>query len=272
MSKEIVRLKKGYVDTDDGQVHYREAGESNDGPPILFSHQNVCSGQLFNEVLEALEDQYHVLALDTPGFGMSYTPDEVPSVSYYVDAVTQAIDNLGIDSFHFVGQHTGASIGVELANNEPERLETVTLVGPLYLSDEVKEELRADFDGTNAAPPIDEDGEYLAHTWKYLEMVGATESPEMRHRQVIDALLAREGSKQSYSVVWDHDFNTLFENVESPRMVMGCPGDALWQGYKRIEEEFPEVRAVEVSGDNFEPIRDTENFANAIREFVKDTG
>jgi len=32
------------------------------------------------------------------------------------------------------------------------------------------------------------------------------------------------------------------------------------------------VRAVEVSGDNFEPIRDTESFANAIREFVKDTG
>lgn len=266
-------VRKGYVDTTEGQIHYRYAGESNrDRSPIVIMHQNVCSSALFNEVIDGLSDEYYVVALDTPGFGLSYTPEEVPDISYWTHILTEALDNLDIDSFHAFGQHTGASIAVDMANNDPNRVETVILMGPLYLDEETRMAMKEDWDGSNAAPPIDETGEYLQETWKYVGAMGAGETLEMQHRAVIDALLARDGSRLSYAVVWDQDFPSLFENIQSPRMVMGCEGDALWEGFKTVRDNFESVKAVEVSGDNFEPVRDTGNVVASTREFLHENG
>ena len=71
-------IKKGYIDTTDGQVHYRVC----QGPgslPLVCLHQTASSSQMYENLMETLHGQYRVFVLDTPGFGQSFVPPQVPT-------------------------------------------------------------------------------------------------------------------------------------------------------------------------------------------------
>jgi len=124
--------KKAYVEIGDGQVHYRYAGTDDGSPTVVCFHQNPSSSQMFETFMESLVDDYYLVAPDMPGYGQSFTPGEIESFDYCTEVLGEAIDAIGVKEFHVVGHHTGAGIGVEMATNEPDRIETVTAIGPPY--------------------------------------------------------------------------------------------------------------------------------------------
>jgi pimeloyl-ACP methyl ester carboxylesterase len=264
-------VRKAYTDAGEKQIHYRYAGERhNDTPAIVFFHQNPSSSQIFEELMERLEDEYYVVAPDMPGYGQSFTPDEVSAFDYYTRVLTAAVNDIGVDEFHVVGHHTGAGIGVDVATNEPERVRTVTLIGPPYFTREEREKLSEEAYGETPVPPIREDGSHLLDHWELFDGEGA--SSEIQHRMVVDALLARTGNEQSHGVGRDQDLPTLFGNIEVPRMIMAAPDDILWDAFERARREHPDVRAVEVEGASWEPLRDAETIASELRSFLADHG
>src|SRR5580765_2501949 len=100
----MARERRGYVDTPDGLIHYREAGE---GP----------------ETLPLLARELRVVAMDTPGFGMSDRPAErPPDMSWYARRVVDLLDGLGVERAHLFGHHTGATIALETAAQHPDRI------------------------------------------------------------------------------------------------------------------------------------------------------
>lgn len=54
-------------------IFYREAG-SKDAPTILLLHGFPTSSHMFRNLIPALADEFHLIALDYPGFGASSMP------------------------------------------------------------------------------------------------------------------------------------------------------------------------------------------------------
>ena len=127
-------IRKGYVDTPDGQVHYRLC-EGGQGLPLVFLHQTASSSQMYEPLMGVLQGQYRMIALDTPGFGQSDFPPQTPTTSSYVTTLLSALQNLGVQEFHLFGHHTGACLGCEMAVIAPARVRSLMMVGPVYMDE-----------------------------------------------------------------------------------------------------------------------------------------
>jgi pimeloyl-ACP methyl ester carboxylesterase len=263
-----MRVRKGYVDAGEGQVHYREAGRPGGDPPVVLLHQNTSSSDMYVEAMRAFDDDRHVVAPDFPGAGLSFVPERVPGMGYYAAAVAGALDGLGVDRFHVCGHHAGAGVAAELAVSRPDRVRSATFSGPPYLSAAERDRFRDAYDGADAVPPLDAGGEYLLYHWSEHAKTGGTDDLTLRHRAVVDALLGREGIAEMYGAVWDQDFPALFERIEAPRMALCAPDDVLHEAFERLRSEHPDVRTVELGGGNYEPLLDAAAFAATVESFV----
>lgn len=116
-------------------LHYRRLGA---GPPVLLLHQTPQSSRTLEPLMHLLAPYATALAVDTPGFGLS---DPLPgnewSMTDLADAMAGFLDALGIGQVAVCGQHTGASIGAELALRHPGRVSALALDGlPLFNAEE----------------------------------------------------------------------------------------------------------------------------------------
>jgi pimeloyl-ACP methyl ester carboxylesterase len=78
-------LRRGFVDTPFGQMHYRELGT---GPAVILLHQALRSSLEFRRVLPVLADDYRVIAFDLIGFGDSAGAPRQLSIEDHAVAVT----------------------------------------------------------------------------------------------------------------------------------------------------------------------------------------
>lgn len=128
------REVRGYVATRAGRIHYREMGE---GPALLLLHQTPSNGSQFGPSLPLLARGRRVIAVDTPGFGMSDAPAERPGdAAYYAETFVEVADALGLAEFDVLGHHTGATFALEVAATHPERVRGSVFFGLLALKDE----------------------------------------------------------------------------------------------------------------------------------------
>ncbi|TQF00618.1 MAG: alpha/beta hydrolase [Spiribacter salinus] len=74
-------IRSGYVDTDEGQVHYRCL--RGDGPPLVFLHHTANSSTMWEAVIKRSAGSYDMVALDIPGTGGSYDPEGMPSIGHH---------------------------------------------------------------------------------------------------------------------------------------------------------------------------------------------
>ncbi|MCS7003115.1 MAG: alpha/beta hydrolase, partial [Dehalococcoidia bacterium] len=120
-------ILKGYVNTPEGQIHYRAGGE---GFPLVLLHQNPSSSMMWEAVQPGLiAGGRRVIAFDTPGYGLSDPPPIKPDIPYYARRILNALDLLGVDRFDVCGHHTGALIGGTLAADHPDRVRSFIPVG-----------------------------------------------------------------------------------------------------------------------------------------------
>ncbi|MEQ9010607.1 alpha/beta hydrolase [Algiphilus sp.] len=257
------RVRFGYVDTAEGQVHYRRI--RGDGPILVFLHQTASSSAMWQAVMQRLAGDFDMIALDTPGFGGSYDPAEVPAIGYYAGVMREALDGLGVDRYHLCGHHTGVCIAVELAVENPERVLSLGMIGPVQLTQEERDEFRKHF-STPFAPTAD--GAYLKQTFDYLGGLGADGTLALHHRETVDTLRAWRGRVQAYNAVWDQDFPALLARLRCPMLMMAAKDDVLWPYLERAATAHPEARVAVLGGSNFEPDLDPDGTAAALRDFL----
>lgn len=259
----MANMRFGYVDTEEGQVHYRRIRRT--GPALVFLHQTASSSVMWNAVMHRLADVYDVVALDTPGFGGSYDPAAVPSIAYYANVMLEALDHLGLTEFHLCGHHTGSCTAVELAAQQPSRVLSLSMIGPVQMTQEERDTFRGQF-SEPIAPAAD--GSHLKRTWDYIGDLGANASLDLHHRETLDTLRAWRGRAQAYNAVWDQDFPALLDRVQCPILLMAAQDDVLWPFLERARQAHPTARAVVLKGSNFEPDLDPDGVAHAVREFI----
>ncbi|MFI7671780.1 4,5:9,10-diseco-3-hydroxy-5,9,17-trioxoandrosta-1(10),2-diene-4-oate hydrolase [Nocardia sp. NPDC049526] len=122
----------------DLRLHYHEAGVGN-GPTIVLLHgggPGASSWSNFARNIPVLAREFHVLAVDQPGFGLSDKPTEHPQ--YFVhsaSALKDLLDALEITGrVHLLGNSLGGGTAVRFALDYPDRAGKLVLMGPGGLS------------------------------------------------------------------------------------------------------------------------------------------
>ncbi len=256
-------MRKAYVDTPHGQIHYRV--KDGQGTPIICFHQTASSSAMFEKFAEAYQGAEPIYALDTPGFGGSFDPDGMPEMKDYALMLLDAIKALGLDKVHLFGHHTGASIAIEIATEDAERCASLMMIGPVVLTAEERQA----FGGVYPQPfELQKDGSHLKTMWDYVASIGGDSTLDLHHREMVDTARAWQGHIKVYTKIWDQDFSALYEKVTVPMLIMCAEKDILWPMFERAKEMRPDAAATVIPGSNFQPDEAPAETAAAVKEYL----
>src|SRR6266487_5177423 len=115
------------ADVDGLKVFYREAGAST-APKLLLLHGFPTAGHMFRDLIPLLDDRFHIVAPDLPGFGQSDMPPR-QKFSYTFDNIANVMDRftevIGFDRFAVYVFDYGAPTGCRLAVKHQERITAI---------------------------------------------------------------------------------------------------------------------------------------------------
>ena len=265
-------IKKAYVDTLDGQVHYR-IQEEGIGPPLLLFHMTASTSESYESFMEALAENVPTIAFDTPGYGESFKPTVEPSVEYIGQVILQALDMMGVDQFHTFGHHTGASRALELACVVPERAISATLNGICSLGQpEEGEAVLAAQCYPNPTSPV---GESMLRGWarvtRGLELAAPPLPDEIMHRELIAYLQAGEDWSWAYRAVFRYDAEEKMNQVTRPIFFVAGEHDGIMPFHVREVERHPEYPSYIAPGYGvFYSELAPDDLAPRVIEFMRD--
>lgn len=215
-------IRKGYVDTPHGQIHFRQIKKV-DGVPLVLLHQTASSGMMFEQMMTLLKDDFHTIALDNPGFGASFQPPSGFSIRYISDSLYSALHQLGVESCFMFGHHTGSAIAVQMAHDHPGFIKKMVLSGAPLLSE-------AQINGLKSSLKpfaIAEDGSHLTQVWERIRKRDSALALETVHREVLLTQSAREAGQRAFQAVFEQPFAEQLSALEIPILVMAGENDTL---------------------------------------------
>ena len=257
---------RGYVDTAQGQIHYRRAGRG--GPNLLLFHQWPLSSVEFERALPLLATRFTVLAFDLPGHGGSDPPPEPIAFAGYVDRLWRAVEALAPARFVVAGAHTGAGIALEIALRAgPARATHAVFSGIPILAHDLKEPLRARL--RELVPKAD--GSHLAEVWKgRLGSWGADTPAELLHLGAVEILRAPAHYHWAILSVLDYDPRPSLGKLGCPALFLNGKGDALAGADAAAARIVDDGRLELVPGGALLAWRDPERYAAEIIAFAGD--
>ncbi|WP_456696206.1 alpha/beta fold hydrolase [Aeromicrobium sp. P5_D10] len=212
--------RRAYADTDLGQVHYVEQGE---GPAIVLLHQTPRSFDEFREVLPLLSASRRVLAIDMPGFGLSYEIPAPQSIDAIADGVLAFLDTLDIQSADLLGHHTGGAVAVEIAARTPHRVQSLLLSSAPW-ADAAYREAHADGPGVDEAA-ITDDGSHLTTLWALRQPYYPAGRPDLLDRFVRDALAPGVTPAEGHMACGRYVMEDRIGHVVAPTLLIGASDD-----------------------------------------------
>jgi pimeloyl-ACP methyl ester carboxylesterase len=227
-------VARGYLPSRYGQLHYREAGTRGPRPSLVLLHQNPSSSLEYEALIRDMARDRHVIAFDTPGYGMSDAPPEPLDMAGYAACFAEALQALGLDggaACDVYGFHTGALLAVELAIAMPQAVRRAVVTGlPMRTPAERAERLTA---ARNAAA-LDEQGEVALGMarglWDYVVARRTAGVPLARAARVwVDKLTPLDRAGWAYHGVWSFDFEARLPLVTQPVLLLQPAEDIMAQ-------------------------------------------
>ncbi|THE12616.1 alpha/beta hydrolase [Bacillus timonensis] len=93
----------------------REGGEK----IVLLIHGNMSSSKHWDVVIENLDSDYKVYAVDMRGFGISTYHKPVQSIKDFSDDIKLFVDEIGLSNFIIAGWSTGGAVGMQFVADYP---------------------------------------------------------------------------------------------------------------------------------------------------------
>lgn len=120
-------LSHKQIETPQGVIHYLEGGQ---GDAVLLLHGVFARKEHWINMARHLTDDYHVIALDIPGFGEN-APLMGEEYAYADQAgrVKDAIESLQLTKFHIAANSMGGQIGAQIAHDWPDRVLSIAFIG-----------------------------------------------------------------------------------------------------------------------------------------------
>ncbi|WP_405927105.1 alpha/beta fold hydrolase [Streptomyces sp. NBC_00035] len=213
-------LRKGYVPSRFGQLHYAECGT---GEPVLMLHQTPRSWTEYLDVLPLVGAGHRAIAMDTLGFGASARPEGPHSIERFADAAGDLIEALGLDRFHLVGHHTGGVIAVELAARFQHRVSSLLLSATPFIDEEKRRTAgeRKQIDHVVAKP----DGSHLLELWNRRRGFYQEGEEAALGRFMVDALTVLDRVEDGHVAVRQYEMDLRLPYVTARTLAVCAPGD-----------------------------------------------
>lgn len=112
-------------------IAYRESNTA--GETVLLIHGNMSSSVHFQPLMEILEKNFNVLALDLPGFGNSSYNRELNSLKDFSQDVLSFIEYKKLEAINILGWSTGGGIALEVGAEVPEKIKKIFLLNSVGL-------------------------------------------------------------------------------------------------------------------------------------------
>jgi len=216
-------VHQGYAAVSFGQIHYRYTGAGNK-PILVLLHQTPSTSEMYVELMLELEQDFRLLAPDTPGMGMSDTIGGKLTIAGLADGMAEFLDEIGIDHCFVFGHHTGASIAAELAARHPQVVDAIAMSGPALLDDAIKSKLKT----VATAIPITEDGSHFQAMWNRISGKDADAPLSIVLRETINGLQLGDRYPDAYNAVIEHDFAAAAASMQCPALMFAGTLDPLF--------------------------------------------
>jgi pimeloyl-ACP methyl ester carboxylesterase len=249
------------------KIHYVTAGE---GEPVVLIH-GFCANTQNNWVLPGvfakLAKQYHVIALDNRGHGLSGKPHEVDKYgTEMVEDVVRLLDHLKIEKAHIVGYSMGGFITGALVTTHPERVISATMGGAGWSRDS------DDHTVIDALAKSLDEGHGILPLMKALTPPGTPQLTEeqLKTRNSI-VMLANDPKALSACIRGMLNLHVAREKLENNQVpVLAVIGelDPLKEGVDAMEGVAKNLTVVVVKGGDHMSTLRSPTFAKTIEDFL----
>jgi pimeloyl-ACP methyl ester carboxylesterase len=259
-------MKRGYIETPEGQVHYRTVGN---GEPLLLLHKAGLSSDEFTEMLPFLGKKYRVVAMDVLGYGNTNMPVPEPGFNDYVNNILHFLDAMKIKKTHILGHLLGSSFAVEIAAVHPGRVNKLILWDAIYLEPQIRKETQEEYSTEHMEFRLD--GSHLLKVWN-----GRGPKPdsnlELIQRAAIEYMKSSlgEASGVSHRALFSYDIEPKLPMIKSPTLLMHGGGGPLFARQAAVRKTIPgcQEKTLENLG-SFPFWEKPEEIANVIVEFLQ---
>jgi pimeloyl-ACP methyl ester carboxylesterase len=120
------RVARGFEEHGNVRLHTLCAG---DGEPMLLLHGAGGGAANWFSMFAPLSESFRVIAPDLPGFGFSPSLEVTPPLGMFVaNAIDRWLEARGERRVHLVGTSLGGLIALRMAQCNPDRVRTITLL------------------------------------------------------------------------------------------------------------------------------------------------
>ena len=119
------------------EIFYKEHGENNT-KHILFIHGLGSFSITWNDIPQALSEQFHTIAVDLIGFGNSAKPKADYTIPYFSQFIKDFLGQIGIknnDKITIIGHSLGGYIALDYAMENKEQIDKLVLIDPSGMLD-----------------------------------------------------------------------------------------------------------------------------------------
>lgn len=283
----MVNLRHATVQIDGLDVFYREAGDPS-APTLVLLHGFPTSSVVYRGLMEQLGGEFHLIAPDYPGFGLSSAPsaDEWEyTFDHLADVVDKLLDRLGLTRYAILVHDYGAPVGFRLATRHPERITgIVTQNGNAY-----DEGLTPFWKPIRAywADPSKENGDALrglltreATHWQYVHGVPDESLVDPAYELHDQALLDRRGNQEiQLALFLDYGGNPplypswqeYLRTQQPPVLAVWGRGDEIFgpDGARAFARDLKDARIQLLDTGHFPFVTRTRQSAALIRDFLR---
>ncbi|MFT7679455.1 MAG: pimeloyl-ACP methyl ester carboxylesterase [Planctomycetota bacterium] len=267
-------------------IFYREAGDPKN-PKLVLLHGFPTSSHMFRNLIVDLADEYHVIAPDYPGYGLSSMPS-VDEFEYSFKHIASMMDTLlekrGFDSYALYLMDYGAPIGFRIAEAHPERVTGFVIQnGNAY-----DEGLREFWDPIKTYWKSGEqkDGDALrglltlgATKWQYQHGTRQPQSISPDNWLVVQPLLDRPGNQEiQLAMFYDYRTNVdlyprwqaYFREHQPPTLIVWGKNDPIFpsQGAHPYVRDLPKAEIHLLDTGHFALEEDGTQIADLMRTFL----
>jgi len=269
------------------EIFYREAGTPGQ-PQLVLLHGFPTSSHMFRDLIRELGDDFHIIAPDFPGYGMSSAPAH-DEYEYTFDnlaaVVNELLERKGFDNYVLYVMDYGAPVGYRIATTHPDRVAGfVVQNGNAYVEglsdfwDPIKAYWASggqeERDALRAFLTID------ATKWQYLTGVRNAEVISPDNWQVVQPLLDRPGNQEiQLDLFYDYRTNpelypqwqAYFRQYQPPMLIAWGANDPIFpeSGAHPYLRDLPNAELHVLDTGHFALEEDGELIASLIRDFIR---
>ncbi len=123
--------KNAYINALEVNIHYQDTGPSKNPIPILFLHGFGASLQTWDTWSQSLSNEYRVISVDLPGFGLTgEDPSGIYTDERSVEVLEAFLKALQISKVVLVGNSMGGKFAWQFTARYPNQVAKLVLISP----------------------------------------------------------------------------------------------------------------------------------------------